>query len=367
MTKRDYYEILGVSRSATSEELKKAFRRLAIQYHPDRNPNDNKEAEEKFKEVNEAYSVLSDPDKRNTYDRFGHAGLEQQGFSGFDFGFSGGSFTDIFDNLFGDIFGSRRTSSGIDLRYHLEVSFVEAAFGVEKEISFEKESACPACSGTGAKPGVRPKTCPGCHGSGQTRLNQGFFTLARTCGQCMGRGVIVTDYCSDCRGAGRVRKLHSVSVKVPAGIDSGQRLRLKGEGETSEPGGRAGDLFVTVEVAEHPLFTRQNEHVLLNVPITFVAAALGAELEVPTLEGTASLKISPGTQTGNTFRLKGKGIKRLSGSSYGDQIVRVTVETPTHLTTRQKDLLRQFEKEDNKNAHPGVSEFLKKFRELFNH
>lgn len=363
MTKRDYYEILGVSRTAAGDELKKAFRKLAIQYHPDRNPG-NKGAEEQFKEINEAYSVLADPQKRSTYDRFGHAGLEQQGFGGFEQGF--GSFSDIFDNIFGDIFGNRGgPSQGIDLKYHLEISFVEAAFGVEKDIAFEKESICNACSGTGAKPGSRPKTCPSCRGSGQTRLNQGFFTLTRTCGQCMGRGAIIGDFCSSCRGAGKTKGRHTVNVKIPAGIDSGQRLRLRGEGEIGEPGGRPGDLFVTVEVSEHPLFTRQNEHVILEMPITFVSAALGAEIEVPTLEGAAQLKIPAGTQSGTAFRLKGKGIKRLNGSGFGDEVVRVSVEIPTNLTNRQKELLQQFEREDNKNSHPGISSFLKKFKELF--
>lgn len=365
MAKRDYYDVLGVSRTATSEELKKAFRRLAIQHHPDRNQG-NKEAEEKFKELNEAYSVLSDTQKRNTYDRFGHAGLEQQGFGGFDQqGF--GSFSDIFDNIFGDIFGSRGgTASGIDLQYHLEISFVEAAFGVDKEITFEKETTCTSCSGTGAKPGTKPKTCPNCRGSGQIRLNQGFFTLTRTCGHCMGRGSTISEHCSDCRGAGRKKRPHTVQVKVPAGIDSGQRLRLRGEGECAEPGGRAGDLFVTVEVAEHPLFNRQNEHVVLDLPVTFVQATLGVELDVPTLEGTARLKIPSGTQSGAVFRLKGKGIKRLNGSGFGDEVVRVIVETPTNLTQKQKDLLRQFEKEGNSTSQPGISDFLRKFKELFN-
>ncbi len=366
--KRDYYEILVVARTANDDELKKAYRKLAIQYHPDRNPND-KIAEDKFKEVNEAYQVLSDPQKRSAYDRFGHAGVNPNaGFGGgFDPSGFGGSFSDIFDNIFGDIFGGAgpggHASGGVDLRYHMEISFVEAAFGVEKEISFDKESACDTCSGSGAKPGSKPNACPTCNGAGQVRLSQGFFTLTRTCPRCSGRGSIISDPCGSCRGQGRVKKPHAVSVKIPAGIDKEQRIRLRGQGEASEPGGRLGDLYVIVDVTPHPLFTRENEHVLLELPITFVQAAAGCEIEVPTLEGPLTMKIPPGTQSGTVKRLKGKGIRRLNGTGFGDQLVRISVETPTSLTSKQRDLLRQFEKESSREAHPGVASFLKKFKE----
>ncbi len=370
--KRDYYEILVVARTATDDELKKAYRKLAIQYHPDRNPND-KVAEDKFKEVNEAYQILSDPQKRAAYDRFGHAGVNQGGGFGGGFdpsGFGGGSFTDIFDNIFGDIFGGgggqSQASAGVDLRYHMEISFVEAAFGCEKEISFEKESACDNCQGTGARPGSKPNQCPTCNGAGQVRLSQGFFTLTRTCPRCSGRGSIITDPCGTCRGAGRVKKPHSVSVKIPAGIDKDQRIRLRGQGEASEAGGRLGDLYVIVDVTPHPLFTRESEHVLLEMPITFVQATLGGDIEVPTLEGPAIIKIPPGTQSGTVKRLKGKGIRRLNGTGTGDQMVRLTIETPASLTSKQKDLLKQFEKEGTRECQPGITAFLKKFKELFN-
>jgi molecular chaperone DnaJ len=368
--KRDYYEILGAQRGASDDELKKAYRKLAIQFHPDRNPGD-KAAEEKFKELNEAYQILSDPQKRSAYDRFGHAGVGGGGFGGFDPNGFSGSFTDIFDNIFGDIFGGAQGGSagaagGVDLRYHMEISFVEAAFGCEKEITFDKESACDTCQGSGSKPGSRPNTCPTCQGAGQVRLSQGFFTLTRTCPRCAGRGAIITDPCGTCRGAGRVKKPHSVSVKIPAGIDKDQRIRLRGQGEAAEPGGRTGDLYVIVDVTPHALFTRENEHVILELPITFVQAAVGADVEVPTLEGTTTLKIAPGTQSGTVKRLKGKGIKRLNGTGFGDQLVQIVVETPTQLTSKQRDLLRQFEKEGTRESQPGITSFLKKFKELFN-
>ncbi|MBM4303729.1 MAG: molecular chaperone DnaJ [Deltaproteobacteria bacterium] len=364
MAKRDYYEVLGVSRGASDEELKKAFRKLAIQYHPDKNPGDKK-AEESFKEVNEAYQVLSDPKKRGMYDQFGHAGMGA-GAGGFDpSGFAGGSFSDIFDNIFGDIFGGGgKQSGGVDLRYNLEVTFEEAALGVEKKISFEKEFACETCSGSGAKPGTKPQACKQCRGTGQVRFNQGFFTLARTCPQCAGRGAIIEFKCSACRGSGTQKKPHTVNVTIPAGIDNDQRIRLRGQGEVAESGGPAGDLYVLVRVKEHALFKREGEHVILDMPITFTQAALGADLEVPSLNGLVKLEIQSGTQTGETYRLRGKGIKRLNGSGCGDQFVRVNVEVPKNLNSRQKELLKQFEKEEKPDAHPGVTSFLKKFKEL---
>lgn len=361
--KEDYYEVLGVVRGCSEEELKKAYRKMAVQFHPDRNPGD-KGAEDRFKKVNEAYQILSDPKTRSVYDQFGHAGLGGMGGGGgFEQGF--GSFSDIFDNIFGDIFGGGQASTGIDLRYNLELTFEEAAFGVEKKINFEKESSCETCSGSGAKPGSQPKACKTCRGTGQMRFNQGFFTLSRTCSSCSGRGVVIEEKCGSCRGRGKSRKPHSIVVKVPAGVDTDQRIRLRGEGETAEAGGTAGDLYVVIRVKEHSLFRREAEHVILELPITFVQASLGTELEVPTLQGAAGLKIPAGTQSGTILRLKSKGIKRLNGSGSGDQIIQVLVETPSHLTSRQKEILKEFEKESNENVHPGISTFVKKFKELF--
>ncbi len=369
MSKRDYYEVLGVVKGANDEELKKAYRKMAVQFHPDRNPGD-KAAEDKFKEINEAYQVLSDPRKRGAYDQFGHAGLGGMGGGGggFDQGF--GSFTDIFDNLFTDIFGGGQGGrggqrGGVDLRYQMQIAFEEAAFGVEKKIHFEKEAACETCSGSGAKAGTKPKACKQCKGSGQVRFNQGFFVLTRTCTSCQGRGEIIEDKCGDCRGHGRTKKKTEVVVKIPAGIDSGQRLRLKGEGESASAGGTPGDLYVEIVIQDHPLFRRENEHIILEMPISLTQAALGAEMDVPTLGGTTPLKVPAGTQTGELFRLKGKGIRRLNGSGFGDQVVRVHVEVPQKLTRRQRELLEEFEREGSIDSQPGVSSFAKKFREIF--
>ncbi len=364
MSKRDYYEVLGVVKSVSDDELKKAFRKMAIQHHPDRNPGD-KSAEEKFKELNEAYQVLSDPQRKAAYDQFGHAGLGGMG-GGSGQGFGG--FTDIFDNLFNDIFGGGSGGGqrgGVDLRYQLQIAFEEAVFGVEKKIHFEKESVCDTCRGSGAKEGTKSKACKQCKGSGQVRFNQGFFVLTRTCTACSGRGETIEDKCGTCRGAGRTKKKTEVVVKIPAGIDSGQRLRLKGEGEAGAPGGSAGDLYVEVLVQDHALFRREGEHIILEMPISLVQAALGSDMEVPTIGGTTQLKVPAGTQSGELFRLKGKGIRRLNGSGFGDQVVRVHVEVPQKLTRRQRELLEEFEREGSIDSQPGVSSFAKKFREIF--
>ncbi len=360
--KRDYYEILSVERSVTDDELKKAYRKLAIQYHPDRNPGDAT-AEVRFKEINEAYQILSEPGKRAAYDKFGHAGLGGAGFGG-DAGFNG-SFSDIFDNIFSDIFGARgaEQAAGVDLRYNLEVSFEEAAFGADKKITFERENACSSCKGSGARAGTTPQTCQTCRGSGQMHFNQGFFTLSRTCSACQGRGVIITDHCRPCRGRGRVKSPATVEVKIPAGIDSDQRMRLRGEGEAAEPGGRAGDLYVHVRVKDHPLFQREGEHLILDLPVSFTQAALGTEIEIPTLGGATELEIPAGTQSGTILKLRGKGIKRLNGNGSGDLVVRVLVETPARLSSKQKELLKELGEETSKGSQPAVETFQKKFKE----
>jgi molecular chaperone DnaJ len=368
MSKRDYYAVLGVERSASDDEIKKAYRKIAIQFHPDRNPG-NKEAEEKFKEANEAYQVLSDPQKRAAYDRFGHAGVGADA-GGKPFGEGFGNFSDIFDNIFGDIFGGmgaagERDRGGVDLRYNLEITFEEAAFGTERTIQFHKVVTCEPCSGSGAKPGTKPKPCRSCRGTGQVRFNQGFFVLSRTCTSCSGRGEVIEEKCRRCSGRGVVEAERSVTVSIPAGIDTGQRLRIRGEGEISSSGGTPGDLFVQITVKEHPLFQRQGEHVTLDLPISFVQAALGDEIDVPTLGGTTKLRVPAGIQSGEVIRLKGKGIKRLNGSGYGDELVRVIVETPTKLNAKQRELLREFAEAGSPDSQPGVAHFLKTIRELF--
>ncbi len=367
MAKRDYYEILEVSRTVDEDGLKRAYRKLAVQYHPDRNPG-NREAEDKFKELSEAYQVLSDARKRAAYDQFGHAGLGGQG--GFSEGFAGGGFSDIFDNLFNDIFGGgggqRGPASGVDLRYNLEISFEEAAFGTETSISFEKDVLCDTCSGSGAKPGTNPKACATCRGTGQVHFNQGFFTLSRTCSDCGGRRMVIEHKCTTCRAKGTTRKPATVKVKIPAGIDSDQRLRLKGEGEASEVGGAAGDLYVQVSIKPHPIYQRQNEHVYLEMPITIFQAVGGAELDVPTLHGPVSMKIPAGTQSGELFKIRAKGIKRLNGNGTGDQVVRVIVEIPGKLSAKQRQLLEELEAASPKGANPAVEAFRKKVEDLPN-
>jgi molecular chaperone DnaJ len=372
-SKRDYYDVLGVSRGASDEELKKAYRRLAIQLHPDRNPG-NKQAEEQFKEINEAYQVLGDPERRAQYDRFGHAAFQgPQGsgpFGGFDFS---QGFEEVFSDIFGDFFGTgrgrsrSRTRRGDDLRYDLEVEFEEAARGTEKVVKFQRQATCEACNGArarGGSGGVR--TCPNCRGTGQVRTQQGFFSISTTCGQCRGEGMMIADPCPRCQGQGRVRKAASLSVKIPAGVDNGSRLKLRGEGEAGFSGGPAGDLYVVIHVKEHELFVRQDNDVIIEAPVSFPQAALGTEIEVPTLDGMVKLKIQPGTQSGKVFRLKGKGIVDLHGYGRGDQLVKVTVETPRSLTQRQRELLEEFAKLDGKAInHPLTKGFVDKIREMF--
>jgi len=348
MSKRDYYEVLGVSRNASDSDLKKAYRRLAMKYHPDRNPG--AEAEQKFKEAKEAYEVLNDPKKRSAYDQFGHAGVDATGgFAGpGDFAGAGG-FSDIFGDVFGDIFGGgarasgRRVHRGADLRYDLSLTLEEAVAGKEVKIRIPTLVDCQFCGGTGAKPGTSPKTCPTCSGAGQVRMQQGFFSIQQTCPQCRGVGTVIEQHCSHCRGKGRMQEHKTLSVKVPAGVDTGDRIRLSGEGEPGERGGPPGDLYVQVLIKEHPIFTREDNHIYCEVPIGFVTAALGGELEVPTLDGKVVLKVPAGTQTGKMFRMRGKGVRPVRGGSIGDLICRVLVETPVNLTERQEELLREFE------------------------
>jgi molecular chaperone DnaJ len=372
-TKRDYYEVLGVSRGASDDELKKAYRRLAIQNHPDRNPG-NKEAEERFKEINEAYQVLSDPERRAQYDRFGHAafqGPQGQGpFGGFDFT---QGFEEVFSDIFGDFFGTgrgrarSRSRRGDDLRYDLEIEFEEAARGTEKIIRFQRLTQCEACNGTRARGGsTGTRQCPNCRGTGQVRTQQGFFSISTTCGQCRGEGMIISDPCPKCHGQGRIRKQESLSVRIPAGVDNGSRLKLRGEGEAGYGGGAPGDLYVIVHVKEHPLFARQDNDIVIEVPISFPQAALGCEIEVPTLDGKVKLKIPSGTQSGKVFRLKGKGIVDLHGYGRGDQLIRVVVETPRSLTARQRELLEEFARLDGKAVnHPLSKGFVDKLKEMF--
>lgn len=373
--KRDYYEILGVSRDADETELKKAYRKLAKQYHPDMNPND-KDAEAKFKEINEAYAVLSDPQKRKQYDMYGHSGLDGTGFDGFS-GFGGFDFgfEDIFDTFFGGSpFGrsTRRKSGprrGNDLKYSLEISFLEAAFGVTKEINVTRMQLCHVCGGSGSKPGTKPETCRHCNGTGQIRHVQatpfGQMVNMRTCEVCHGEGTIITNPCDECRGNGRVQKISKISINVPAGIDNGQTISLRGEGEPGMMGGPPGDLYVSIRVKPHPLFKREGYDVICEIPITFTQAALGAELEIPTLEGTIKYNIPEGTQTGTVFRLKNKGIKHLRSNAKGDQLVRVNVEVPTKLSAKQKELLKQFAEISGDEVFQQRKSFFDKMKDLF--
>jgi len=372
-TKRDYYEVLGVARGASEEDLKKAYRRLAIQLHPDRNPG-NKQAEERFKEVNEAYQVLSDPERRSQYDRFGHSafqGPQGQGpFGGFDFS---QGFEEVFSDIFGDFFGTgrgrarSRSRRGDDLRYDLEVEFEEAARGTEKVVRFQRLTLCESCNGSRARGGsTGARQCPNCRGSGQVRTQQGFFSISTTCSQCRGEGSIISDPCPKCQGQGRLRKQESLSVRIPPGVDNGSRLKLRGEGEAGYGGGTPGDLYVIIHVKEHSLFVRQENHIVIEVPISFPQAALGCDIEVPTLEGKVNLKVPSGTQSGKVLRLKGKGIVDLHGYGRGDQLIRVVVETPRSLTARQHELLEEFAKLDGKAVnHPLSKGFVDQIKKMF--
>jgi molecular chaperone DnaJ len=346
MAKRDYYEILGVGRDATEADLKKAYRRLAMKHHPDRNPG-NPEAEARFKEAKEAYEVLSDKEKRAAYDRFGHAGV--QGGAGMG-GFGGAdAFSDIFGDVFGDIFGAGRRGGrnqvyrGADLRYELELTLEQAVAGDTVTIEIPAQVECTRCAGKGAEPGSRPISCKTCGGAGQVRVAQGFFSIQQTCPNCGGAGITIDKPCRECHGRGRVRKNKTLSVKVPPGVDNGDRIRLAREGEPGRNGGPPGDLYVDIAVQPHPIFTREGQNLSCEVPISFATAALGGTVEVPTLDGNVVLKIPPETQSGSLFRLRGKGVRSVRESGVGDLFCRVTVETPVNLTAEQKEKLRAFE------------------------
>ena len=369
MAKRDYYDVLGVARSATDEELKKAYRKLALQFHPDRNPEDP-DAEEKFKEASEAYAVLSDPEKRRAYDRFGFEGVGAGGPGGFP-GADFAAFGDLFNDLFGDLFGGRmggrrgRGQRGADLRYTHEIELRDVLSGVETSLSIPRMMRCDTCAGSGARPGTKPETCARCGGSGQAIFQQGLFRISRPCEACRGEGRVVRDPCKSCRGAGRVEGERSIKVRIPPGVEDGMRLRVAGEGEAGITGGSPGDLYVVIRLRPHPLFVREGADLICEVPIPFVQAALGAEIEVPTLEGKVKLQIGEGTQSGKLVRLRGKGLPSVGGTARGDQLVRLFVEVPTHLTARQRELLEKFAAETSTEVSPVTKGFLDKLRDLF--
>ncbi|MDG2501346.1 MAG: molecular chaperone DnaJ [Porticoccaceae bacterium] len=348
MAKRDYYEVLGVDNSATEAEIKKAFRRIAMKYHPDRNPDD-KGAEEKFKEAQEAYEILGDDDKKSAYDRFGHAGVD--GNAGGGYGGGGAGFGDVFGDVFGDIFGGgggrggrNGPARGSDLRYDLQLDLEDAVKGKTVQIDVPTMSTCTTCDGTGARKGTSPITCDTCGGVGQVRMSQGFFSVQQTCPKCHGRGQIIPDPCGDCHGQGVIEERKTLSVKIPAGVDTGDRIRLAGKGEAGAQGGPTGDLYVQMHVRDHAIFVRDGANLHCEVPISFAQAALGGELEVPTLSGKVKLKIPAETQSGKLFRLRGKGVNPVRGGATGDLLCRVILETPVNLNTEQKDFLQQFDK-----------------------
>ncbi len=373
MAKRDYYEVLSIERTASAEEIKKAYRKLAIKYHPDKNPGD-KMAEEKFKELGEAYEVLNDPDKRTLYDQYGHAAFDRR--SGFP---RGGGFHDPFEvfrevfgggSIFDDLFGGGRSDPtqahrGDDLRYDMEITFEEAAHGTEKEISVTKLERCDACDGSGAEPGSRVKTCPTCGGRGQVVSSRGIFSIAQTCPHCQGAGRVIEKPCKTCRGAGRRERTSKIKLRIPAGVDSGSRLRSAGNGEAGLRGAPPGDLYVVIHVKPHPIFQRDGDDLLCEVPVSFVQAALGAQIPVPTLGGTTSVKVPPGTQSGTMMRLKGKGIKNIQGYGHGDLHVRINVEVPTRLTSAQETKLREFAELCNGKESPISQSFFEKAKSLF--
>jgi molecular chaperone DnaJ len=372
LAKRDYYEVLGVPRHADDEELKSAYRRLALQYHPDRNPDD-REAEERFKEASEAYAILSDAEKRRAYDRFGFSGVGAGAPGGFtDFG-DLGNFTDLFSDLFGDIFGaprgpgrrSGRGRRGADLRYNLEIELTDVLEGMEAQVKIPKMRPCKSCEGSGARAGTSAETCPQCRGTGQVVLQQGFFRISRPCDTCGGEGEIVRHRCADCRGTGRTEGEQNITVRVPPGVEEGNRLRLVGEGEAGVAGGPAGDLYVVISVKAHPLFERDGSDLHCRVPVSFPQAALGSEIEVPTLDGKVQLRVPEGTQTGRVMRLRGKGLPSVRSAARGDHLVHIFVEVPTRLDKHQRELLEKFAEATGSDVSPATKSFVDKLRDLF--
>ena len=368
--KRDYYEVLGISRASTDQEIKSAYRKLALQYHPDRNP-DNPDAEERFKECSEAYAILADSEKRARYDRFGHAGVTDGaggGFSGFDGTID---FQDIFGDLFGDMFGQQRggrrsrAQRGADLREDLTLEFEEAIFGVSKQVQVRRLEECDQCKGSGVAPGKSPITCTTCGGRGQMRYQQGFFAISRTCSTCQGSGKLIVDPCNKCRGQGRVTRERTVKVNVPAGVEEGARILYSGEGEAGLYGGPPGDLYVVLHAKEHPFFERDGKNVYCVVPISFPQAALGTEIRVPTLDGEHTLKVPEGTQTGTTFKVRGKGVPVLNGRGRGDLHIEVKVQTPAKLTQRQRELLEELRASTLVENKPVSRSLLNKVKEIF--
>lgn len=365
MGKRDYYEILGVGRNASENDIRKAYRRLAMQYHPDRTQGD-KESEEKFKELSEAYAVLTDPEKRVSYDQFGHAGVGA-GFGDFGFGSFGDIFGDIFEDFFGGATARRRPHArrGDDIAYNFDITLEEAYEGFDREISIPRMEPCEDCDGTGVAAGTTRTTCPVCRGAGRLRQTQGFFSITRACHRCGGMGTIVENPCKRCKGEGRMRTQKRLRVTVPPGVDSSSRLRYRGEGEAGARGGANGDLYIIINILKHDFFERDGSNLLCDVPISFPQATLGTQLEIPTLDGKVTLKIPPGTQTHKVFRIKNKGMPNLRGHGKGDLFVRAIVETPTKLNERQKELLEEFAKISGDDVHPLTKKFFEKFKEVF--
>ena len=369
VTKRDYYDILGIDRNASEDEVKKAYRKLARQHHPDLQTGDQqkKVSEEKFKEINEAYETLGDQDKRKRYDMFGHAGA-QQGFGGFE-GFGGGGFGDVFNDIFEDFFGGARgrtrAERGSDLQITLELSFEESVYGKEAKLKIPRWETCTECKGTGARSATGLKTCPSCKGTGQLKFQQGFFSMSRPCNQCEGAGQVVTDPCGTCRGRKRVYRERTLNVNIPAGVETGMRLRLANEGEHGENGGPPGDLFVGVTVTPHPIFSRKGGDIYCEIPVNIVTATLGGKIEVPTLKGNTVIKVPPGTQQDKAFRLKGLGVPSLKGQHTGDQIMKVKIQIPTKLSPKQKELLTEFAKESGMSLDADGDGFFDKMKNFF--
>ena len=381
-TKRDYYEILGVQKGASVDDIKKAYRNLALKHHPDRvAPDKKKEAEDKFKEISESYAVLSDSQKRSQYDQFGHAGIDSK-YSSEDI-FRNADFSSIFEDMgfggdmFEEVLGSfgmsgggshrrgRGSSRGRDLEYEVEISFEEAAFGAKKTINVPRNKACDGCGGSGAKPGTKKTDCPTCNGRGQVLYSAGFINVSQTCPKCRGEGSTIKNPCSKCDGSGKVRSVQKIEVTIPAGVDTGSRLRVQGEGDSGSRGGSSGDLYIYINVKDHPVFQRHGYDIICELPISFPMASLGGEVEVPTLTGSVMMKIPEGTQSDRVFRLNGRGVKNLRGYGTGDQLVKVVVETPTRLNSEQKKLLKEFERACNGSVNPMAASFMDKVKNLF--